>query len=129
VAEIRAQKRKEARAAVVAAAKAAGIPLNVYEPLHEGKIVMIFFWTPEGQDDQAVNQAVDEVKGIRGSSMKVIKETVANKSRYDGVAKAADVTQTPGIIVLYKDQADTWQGYIDGDALNARVTRLTGDSK
>ncbi|MBJ7355466.1 MAG: hypothetical protein JHC98_11640 [Thermoleophilaceae bacterium] len=127
-AEIRAQKAKEARKALIAAAKEKGYPLNVYEPLQDGKIVMIFFETPEGQDDQQVNQAVNEVKKDRGSSMVVIKEPVTNKSRYDGIAKAADITQTPGILIVYGDKADTWQGYIDGVALNGRVTRLTGTS-
>ena len=43
-------------------------------------------------------------------------------------AKAGDITQTPGIIILYGDQADSWQGYIDGAALNVRITRLSGQS-
>lgn len=127
-AEVRAQKRKEARAKLVAAAEAAGMPLGVYEPLQQGKVVMIFFWESEAQDDQQVNQSVNEVKNHRGSGIKVIKEPISNKSNYDGIAKAADITQTPGIIILYGDQADTWQGWIDGDALNSRVTRLTGSS-
>jgi hypothetical protein len=127
--EIRAQKKKEARAKLVAAAEEKGIPLNVYEPLQDGKTVMIFFWTEKGQDDQLVNQSVNEVKDYRGSDLVVIKETVDNKSRYDGLAKAAEITQTPGILIVYGDKADTWQGFIDGDALNSRVTRLTGKSK
>lgn len=127
--EIRAQKKKEARKALVAAAEEKGIPLTVYEPLQDGKTVMIFFWTKSGQDDQHVNQAVDEVKKRRGSELVVIKETVENKSRYDGIAKAADITQTPGVLIVYGEKADTWQGYIDGEALNARVTRITGNSE
>lgn len=127
--EIRAQKKKEARAKLVAEAEEKGIPLNVYEPLQDGKTVMIFFWTEKGQDDQLVNQSVNEVKKYRGSDLVVIKETVDNKSRYDGLAKAAEITQTPGILMVYGDKADTWQGFIDGDALNSRVTRLTGESK
>jgi hypothetical protein len=127
--EIRAQKAKEARKALIAAAEEKGYPLNVYAPLQDGKTVMIFFYTKGGQDDQHVDQAVDEVKKHRGSDLVVIKETVSNKSRYDGIAKAADITQTPGILIVYGDKADTWQGYIDADALNGRVTRLTGTTK
>ena len=129
VSEHRAEKKKQARKSFVAAAEEKGIPLNVYEPLQDGKTVMIFFWTKKGQDDQHVNQAVNEVKEHRGSDLVVIKETVDNKSRYDGIAKAAEITQTPGVLIVYRDKADTWQGYIDGDALNSRVTRLTGKSK
>jgi hypothetical protein len=127
-AEIAAVKRAEARKKLIAAAEAAGIPLPVYEPLHQGKTVIIFFWEPKAQDDQHVNQSVDEVAKHRGKSLVVIKEKIENKSRYDGIAKVADITQTPGLVILYGDQADTWQGYIDGDALNVRVTRLTGTS-
>jgi hypothetical protein len=128
-ADIRQQKAKEAHAALVAAADEKGYPLNVYKPLQEGKVVMIFFETKGGQDDQLVNQSVDEVKKHRGSDMVVIKESVTHKSHYDAIAKAADITQTPGVLIVYGDLADTWQGYIDGDSLNARVTRLTGSSK
>jgi hypothetical protein len=126
--EIAAAKRAEARKALIAAAEAAGIPLNVYEPLQQGKTVMIFFWEPKAQDDQHVNQAVDEVKKHRGKSLVVIKEKIEHKSRYDGIAKVAEITQTPGLVILYGPKADTWQGYIDGNALNTRVTRLTGSS-
>ncbi|MBI2691468.1 MAG: hypothetical protein HYX29_05960 [Solirubrobacterales bacterium] len=127
--EIRAQKKKEARAKLVAAAEEKGIPLNVFEPLQDGKTVMILFWTKKGQDDQLVNRSVNEVRKNRGSDLVVIKETVGNKSRYDGLAKAAEITQTPGILIVYGDKADTWQGFIDADALNSRVSRLTGKSK
>lgn len=128
-AEVRAEKKKEARKKLVAAAEEKGIPLNVYEPLEDGKAVMIFFWTKKGQDDQLVNQSVNEVKKYRGNDLVVIKETVDNKSKYDGLAKAAEITQTPGILIVYGEKADTWQGFIDADALNGRVTRLTGKRK
>jgi hypothetical protein len=127
-ADIREQKAKAARKKLVAAAEAAGMPLNVYEPLQDGKTVMIFFWESAAQDDQHVNQSVDEVKKHRGSSLVVIKEPVSNRSRYDGIAKVAEITQSPGIVILYKDKADTWQGYIDATALNTRITRLTDTS-
>jgi hypothetical protein len=128
-AEKRALKAKKARKELIAAAEEAGMPLKVYKPLHDGKAVLIFFWTKKGQDDQHVNQAVDAVKKHRGKRLVVIKEPVANKSNYDGIAKAAAVTQTPGIIMLYHAKADTWQGFIDGDSLDARLTRLTGNSR
>lgn len=123
-AEKRAEKRKQARKELIAAAEAAGMPLNVYEPLQDGKIVMLFFWEPKGQDDQHVDVSVNEVKQIRGSELVVIKEKISNKSRYDGIAKVADITQTPGIVIMHGQKANTWQGYIDGAALNSRVSRL-----
>lgn len=127
-AEARAKRAKEAREALIKQAKDAGIPFNVYEPLHQGKIVLIFFYTKGASDDQKVSQSIDEVAKKRGGSMKVIRETVERKSRYDGVAKAADITQTPGILILYGDEASTWQGFIDAVALNSRITQLTSGS-
>lgn len=127
-AEKRAEARKQARKELIAAAEAAGMPLNVYEPLQDGKVVMIFIWEPEAADDQKVNDSVNYVKSERNDVV-VIREQIEKKSRYDGIAKVADITQTPGIVILYGEKADTWQGYIDGDALNARITRLTGTVK
>ena len=105
------------------------MPLNVYEPLQNNKIVMIFIWEPEGADDQKVNNSVNFVKSERGNKLVVIREKIEKKSRYDGIAKVADITQTPGLVILYGEKADTWQGYIDGDSLNARITRIVGTAK
>lgn len=128
-AEKRAEARKQARKELIAAAEAAGMPLNVYEPLQNNKIVMIFIWEPEGADDQKVNNSVNFVKSERGNKLVVIREKIEKKSRYDGIAKVADITQTPGLVILYGEKADTWQGYIDGDSLNARITRIVGTAK
>ncbi len=123
-AEKKAQKRKEARAKLVRAAKEKGMPLDVYEALQDDKAVLIFFWNPNGQTDQHVNQAVNELKNARGSKLYVVKEKISNKSRYQGIAKVAEITQTPGIVMLYGRAADAWQGYIDETALNSRLTQL-----
>ena len=56
------------------------------------------------------------------------REEIANKSKYDGIAQAAELTQTPSMVILYKDEADSAQGYMDAAAINAKITRLTGDS-
>lgn len=128
--ETLAQKRrrlaKARRAKLVADAKAAGMPTPVYTALKNDKIVMIFFWEPDGKDDQRVNDSVKNLQKDRGSSLVVFREQIANKSKYDGIAQAAELTQTPSIVILYKDEADTAQGYIDAAALNTKITRLTG---
>lgn len=123
-AEKRAERRKARRAELVAAAKAKGMPLPVYTALNDNKAVMIFFWNPNGQTDQHVNQAVNEVKNEHGGKVVVIKEKIANKSRYQGIAKVTEITQTPGIVMLYGTYGDAWQGYIDGVALNSRLERV-----
>lgn len=123
-AEKRAAVRKERRAKLVAAAKDAGMPLNVYEGLKDHKAVVIFFYNPKGQTDQHVNQAVKEMKAERGKKVLVIQEKLENKSRYQGIAKVAEITQTPGLVILYGKAGDAWQGYIDGATLNSRVGRV-----
>lgn len=128
VAEKRRRIAKERRAKLVADAKAAGMPTPVYSALQDDKIVMIFFWEPNAKDDQRVDDSINNLQKYRGSSMVVFREEIANKSKYDGIAQAAELTQTPGIVILYKDEADTAQGYIDSAALNTKITRLTGDS-
>jgi hypothetical protein len=124
VKELAQQKAREKRQKVIAAAEAAGMPLSVYEPLQKGKTVLIFFYEPKGRDDERVNDAVLNVEAYRGSSLVVKREKIENKSDYDGIAKAAEITQTPGIVILYHSNADNWQGYIDSSALNARIKRV-----
>lgn len=121
---LRAERRREARAKLVAAAKEAGMPLNVYQALEDDRAVMIFFWNKDAQTDQHVNQAVNEVAEIHGKKLLVVKEPISNKSRYQGIAKVTEITRTPGVVMLYGKTADAWQGYIDGVALNARLEHV-----
>lgn len=123
-----ADDKKSARQKLIEEAKAAGMPTPVYDAVQKGKIVMIFFWEPKAKDDERVNDSIDNLQAYRGNSLVVFREKIANKSKYDGIAQAAELTQTPGIVILYKDEADTAQGYIDSAALNTRITRLTGNS-
>ncbi|HEV7917935.1 MAG TPA: hypothetical protein VGO97_00015 [Solirubrobacterales bacterium] len=122
-AEKRAAAAKKRRAALRAKAKAAGIPLDVYLARRAGKVIIIFFWEPKGKDDMRVNDAVNSVAASRGN-VKVFRERIRYKSRYDGIAQAAQVTQTPAVVLLYRNKADIFQGYIDKDTLNEKVARL-----
>lgn len=119
---------KERRQKLVEEAKASGMPTPVYSALKDDKIVLIFFWEPDGKDDERTNDAVLNVEDYRGNSIVVVREQIANKSKYDGIAQAAELTQTPSMVILYKDEATTAQGYMDAAAINAKITRLTGDS-
>lgn len=126
--QARELKALEKRQKLIAAAEAAGMPLSVYEPLQNGKIVMIYFWNKKATDDDRVNNNIKNIQKYRGSSLVVKRESINNVDDYSGIAKAGDITQTPGIIILYGSDADVWQGWIDSAALNARITRLTGNS-
>lgn len=127
-AQARQLKALEKKQKLIAAAEAAGMPVSVYQPLQDGKIVMIYFWNKKATDDDRVNNAILNLQKYRGSSLVVKRESINNKAKYTGIAKVAEITQTPGIVILYGSDADEWQGWIDSTALNARITRLTGNS-
>ncbi|MFY9488016.1 MAG: hypothetical protein WAP35_04875 [Solirubrobacterales bacterium] len=112
------------RKRLIAAAKKAGIPLNVYLARRSGKEVIIFFWEPRGKDDKRTNDSIKAVEKRR-KNVVVFRERIANKSRYDGIAEAAKLTQTPSIVMLYRSDADSYEGFIDAGTLNARVGRLS----
>lgn len=128
LAEKRRRIARERRQKLVEEAKAAGMPTPVYSALKDEKIVLIFFWEPQGKDDERTNDAVLNLQDYRGSSLKVFREEIANKSKYDGIAQAGELTQTPSMVILYKDEATTAQGYMDSAAINAKITKLTGNS-
>lgn len=126
-AERRARLKKERKAKLKAMAEEAGIPYDVFIARREGKEVVIFFWEPEGKDDIRVNDALKELEKDR-KKLVVFRDQISNKSNYDGIAQAAQVTQTPGLVLVYRDKADLWLGYIDKDTLNERIVRLVNQA-
>lgn len=118
------ERRVARRNRLIAMAKDAGMPLPVFTALRDNKAVLIFFANKKGQTDQHVNQSINEVKDLHGSKLVVIKENINDRPRYNGIAKVTEITQTPGIVMLYGAKADSVQGYIDGGALNSRLGRL-----
>lgn len=122
-AERRERVRKERIAKLKAQAEEAGIPYDVFVARKEGKEVVIYFWEPDGKDDIRVNNALKELEKRR-SKLEIFRDEISNKSAYDGIAQAAEVTQTPGLVLVYRDKADSWMGYIDVDTLNERMVRL-----
>ena len=43
-------------------------------------------------------------------SWSIFRDEISNKSAYDGIAQAAEVTQTPGLVLVYRDKADSLDG-------------------
>lgn len=119
-----AELRRERRLRIARLAKRSGLPVPAYEALRDDKVVLVFYWNPKAQSDQETNQAVQRVKRERGKELAVFKRELSSDSRWAPLARAAEITQTPGIVMLYERTADSWQGYIDGAALNARIERL-----
>jgi hypothetical protein len=117
--------RKRRLAALNAKAAAAGIPLPVYLARRAGKVIIIFFWEPAGKDDQRVNAAVNAISKAGKKKIVVFRDRIGHKSAYDGIAQAANITQTPGLVLVYRKKADFWQGYIDTGTLVEKLARLT----
>ena len=122
-----AERRADARKKLEDKAAAEGMPVGVYKAKRDGKEVIIFFWEPNGEDDRAVDAAVKEVKGSR-KNLVVFRDTVSNKSQYDGIAQAAAATQTPSVIILYGDKGTLVQGYVDSATLNEKISQLVNSA-
>jgi len=122
-AERRARRQKERIEKLRAMAEEAGIPYDVFIARREGKEVVIFFWEDEGKDDIRVNNALKELEKRR-DKLEVFRDKISNKSNYDGIAQAGEITQTPGLVLVYRDKADNWMGYIDVDTLEAKIENL-----
>lgn len=122
-AERRARLKKERIKKLKELAVAAGMPYEVFIAKREGKEVVIFFWEEEGKDDIRVNKALKELEKRR-SKLVVFRDSISNKSKYDGIAQAGQITQTPGIVMVYRSKADNWMGYIDVDTLDAKIQAL-----
>ncbi|MGH2906605.1 MAG: hypothetical protein ACRDKI_07525 [Solirubrobacterales bacterium] len=117
--------KAERKAALKEAAKAAGMPVAVFEAKKAGKEVIVFFWEPKAKDDQRTNDAVLNVEKYRGSHLVVFRDKISNASNYDGIAQAGQLTQTPSMVIIYKNKGDTAQGYYDAAAINQKIQRLS----
>lgn len=139
----KAQKAKERDAKLKAAAAEAGIPLDVYLARKRGDVVAIFFFEPRGAVDKRVKDDVYLVRKVlrndnnkygiswidaRGEKIKirmvVFPDRISNKSRYEGLAEAAKVSETPALILLYKDKAKLLQGYVDASSIYETIGQM-----
>lgn len=118
-----AEIRRQRRADEPLAAKAAGLPVEVYRAKARGQIVMIFFLEPRGKDDQAVDDAVRQVDRERPRTV-VFRDRIRNTSRYEGIAEVAKVNQTPSIVILFRSRAVAIEGYIDSGTLKQKVNEV-----
>jgi hypothetical protein len=118
--EITAQERRQK---LIDAANKAGMPLDVYLAIKRGKKVLIFFWEPNGKVDQRVD---DSIKAVKAGDKKVVvfRDKISNRSRYDGIAEAATITGTPGIVIIYRDSAGSIVGYVEAGALRERIAQI-----
>lgn len=118
-AEIRRARARKLRDA----ARRAGLPVNVYKAKRAGKIVLIFFWEPRGEDDQVTNDAVAEVDRTRARTV-VFRDRVHNTSRYDGISEATLVNRAPAIVILFRSRGKLVEGYVDAGTLKQKINEV-----
>jgi hypothetical protein len=102
-------------------AKARTLPQPVKHALDAHKIVVLLFWSPRGTDDRNVKSAVDSLSR-RGGDVAVFTDRSKNMARYAKITAAADVEQTPTLIVVNrKGVARRATGYLDSETVDQYV--------
>jgi hypothetical protein len=97
------------------------LPTPVKRAIDAHKVVVLLFWNPDGTDDQSVKRALDRVPR-RGGRVAVFTSTLSNLSRYTRITAAANVTQTPTLVVVNrKNRARTVTGYLDQESVEQYV--------
>jgi pyruvate/2-oxoglutarate dehydrogenase complex dihydrolipoamide acyltransferase (E2) component len=97
------------------------LPPRVKHALDAHKVVVILFWSPRGTDDRSVKRAVDSLSR-RGGDVAVFSDRPRNLARYTKITSAADVTQTPTLVVVDRHgKAREATGYLDSATIEQYV--------
>jgi hypothetical protein len=68
--------------------------------LHQGKIVLIFFWNPKGSDDRAVNRSLGQLP--HGSRIAIDRARANAVSTFGTITRGVQVYGTPTLLVVNK---------------------------
>ncbi len=103
-------------------AEAGGLPLRVLRALGDKKVVVLLFWSPKAAEDKAVRRSLTGIDRHKG---KVLAHAthVRKIAAYGQITRAADVEQSPTIVVVDSDRkVETLVGYVDRVTINQAVT-------
>src|SRR4051794_30384968 len=107
------QAGKSAGAAAAPKVDTAGLPKRVAKAIDDKKVVVLFFYTPKSADDRATKKAVAKVDRWHGEVV-VQGANVKSVSRYAKIARGADVSQSPTIVVVDRNlKAERLVGFQD----------------
>lgn len=96
-----------------AASQTRTLPKPVERALAKNKVVVLLIWDPRASVDQNVKSAVDGVSR-RGGKVAVFTDKPEHIARYTPITGPVDVTQTPTLIVVNRDEvARKATGYLD----------------
>ena len=112
---------KPAAAAKAAAGDTAGLPVRVQKALDGHKVLVIGFFNPKSADDRAVRRAVAKVDRWEGEVV-IQAANVASVARYSKIARGADVTQSPTVVVVDRNaKAERLVGFQDTRSIDQAV--------
>lgn len=104
-----------------ASTKSRTLPAPVKKALDKNKVVVLLIWNPKGSDDKNVKSAVDGLSR-RGGKVAVFTDRPENVSRYTSITAPTELTQTPTLIVVNRDQvARKATGYLDSISVDQYV--------
>lgn len=110
-----------AGAATAKGADTAGLPKRVANAIDDKKVVVLFFYNPKSADDRAVKHAVAKVDRWKGEVV-VQTANVKSVSRYAKIARGADVSQSPTIVVVDRNlKAERLVGFQDTRSIDQAV--------
>lgn len=96
-----------------------GLPAGVARALRAKRVVVLVF-TQGGAEDDAVRDAVGEVRGRRGVS--VFSDRVEDITDYRRVVGELEVDRAPAVVIVRRDgKAEVVEGYIDAGSLVQQV--------
>jgi hypothetical protein len=97
------------------------LPAPVKHALDAHKVVVLLFWAQRGSDDRSVKSAVDGLSH-EGGKVAVFTDTPTNVARYTRISAAANVTETPTLVVVNRHgQARKATGYLDPETVKQFV--------
>jgi hypothetical protein len=109
----------------------ARLPKDVRGAVAKHKVLVLLFYNNRSADDRAVRRALDDVNTY-GGQVFVDAHWIKSVSRYQAIARGADVEQSPTIIVADRNlKAETLVGYVDDETIDQAVVdaiRASGGS-
>jgi hypothetical protein len=97
------------------------LPKPVKTAIDKNKVVVLLIWDPRASVDKNVKSAVDGLSR-RGGKVAVFTDKPENVARYTPITGPVDLTQTPTLIVVNRDEvARKATGYLDPTTVDQYV--------
>jgi hypothetical protein len=98
-----------------------GLPASVAKALAQKKVMVMLFWNKNAIDDQAVRRELRQIDRKKGK-VKVHVASIKDVARYAPITRGVNLEQSPTIVVVKGDTADTLVGYVDSASIDQTVS-------